>query len=67
MGKVGRSWELVKQSFAILRSDKELMLLPIASATSCLFVSVVILGGGWAAFFPQIRSSLASNSAWQTN
>jgi len=26
MGKFSRSWELVKQSFGILRSDKQLML-----------------------------------------
>src|SRR5205807_10207023 len=32
MGKFSRSWELVKQSFAILRSDKQLMLFPVLSA-----------------------------------
>lgn len=65
MGKIGRSWELVKQSFAILRSDKELMLLPIASAISCLLVSAVILGGGWLAIAPQVASATAANAEWQ--
>jgi hypothetical protein len=38
MGKFSRSWELVKQSFAILRSDKQLMLFPVLSAIACLIV-----------------------------
>jgi len=29
MGKFSRSWQLVMQSFAILRSDKQLMLFPV--------------------------------------
>ena len=65
MGRIGRSWELVKQSFAILRSDKELMLLPVASAISCLLVSAVILGGGWLAIAPQVASAVAANVHWR--
>jgi hypothetical protein len=34
MGKFSRTWELVKQSFVILRSDKQLMLFPVLSAAS---------------------------------
>jgi hypothetical protein len=67
MGRIARSWELVKQSFAILKSDKELMLLPIASAISCVVVSVVILAGGALAFLPEIKASLATNARWQPN
>jgi Family of unknown function (DUF6159) len=67
MGRIARSWELVKQSFAILKSDKELMLLPIASAISCVVVSVVILAGGALAFLPEIKTSLATNARWQPN
>jgi hypothetical protein len=55
MGRISRSWELVKLSFAILKSDKELMLLPIASAISCVLVSVVILAGGAVAFWPLLN------------
>lgn len=51
MGRFGRSWELVKQSFAILKSDKQLMLLPVASAISCLLVTGLLLSGGGGSFF----------------
>src|SRR6267143_4709756 len=46
MGKFSRSWQLVKQSFAILRSDKQLMLFPVLSAVSCFVVTAVIATGG---------------------
>lgn len=46
MGKFSRTWELVKQSFVILRSDKQLMLFPVLSAASCLLVTAVIATGG---------------------
>lgn len=36
----GRSWELVKASWAILRSDKELIIFPIISAVGCFLVSI---------------------------
>jgi hypothetical protein len=35
-----RSWELVKASWAILRSDKELIIFPIISAVGCFLVSI---------------------------
>jgi hypothetical protein len=65
MGRIARSWEMVKQSFAILKSDKELMVLPIASAISCVLVSAVILAGGALAFLPQLKASVAANPNWQ--
>jgi hypothetical protein len=51
MGRFGRSWELVKQSFAILKSDKQLMLLPVASAISCLLATGLLLSGVGGTFF----------------
>lgn len=36
----GRSWELVKASWAVLRSDKELVIFPIISAVGCFLVSL---------------------------
>ena len=36
MESIERSWDLMKRSFAILQSDNELMLFPIASAFSSL-------------------------------
>src|SRR6266576_2197737 len=46
MGKFSRSWQLVMQSFAILRSDKQLMLFPVLSAVSCFVVTAMIATGG---------------------
>jgi hypothetical protein len=60
MGKFSRSWELVKQSFAILRSDKQLMLFPVFSAIACLIVTAVIATGGTLAMMPAFASAAAS-------
>lgn len=38
--KWGRSWELVKASWAVLRSDKELVVFPIISAIGCFLVTL---------------------------
>jgi hypothetical protein len=51
MGRFRQGWELVKQSFQILKSDKQLMLLPAVSGISCLLVScLILLGGGLSGF-----------------
>ena len=60
MGKLSRSWQLVKQSFAVLRSDKQLMLFPILSAVSCLILTVVIGTGGVLLSMPAMASAAAS-------
>ncbi len=65
MGKFQRSWELVKQSFAILRSDKQLMLLPVCSAICCLIVSVLIIAPGVFTMIPQIRAAALAGERWQ--
>jgi hypothetical protein len=39
--RISNSWELVKVSFNILRSDRELMLFPIVSAIGTIIVTVV--------------------------
>lgn len=65
MGKIGNTWELVKQSFAILREDEELMLLPILSAISCVVVTVSLLAGSGVFFFPQIKAAIAAHGSWQ--
>ena len=50
--KFSRSWELVKASAAILRSDKELMIFPIISAVATLVVLATFLVPmlGWRIF-----------------
>ncbi len=62
MGKFARSWRIVVQSFAILRSDKELMFLPFASALSCITASVIILSAGALAFQADVRAFLVAPS-----
>jgi hypothetical protein len=59
MGKFSRSWELVKQSFAILRPDKQLMLFPILSAASCILVTAVVATGGALALLPSMAEASA--------
>lgn len=65
MGRIRRSWELVKQSFAVLRSDKELALLPVLSAISCVLVSAFVIAGGAAASWPEIHSAALNGAHWQ--
>jgi hypothetical protein len=67
MGKFSRSWELVKESFAILRSDKQLMLFPVLSAASCLIVTVIIGTGGAVAVMPAIASAAANGERFNPN
>jgi len=62
MGRIVQTWELIGDSFAILKSDKELMLLPIFSGIFCVLVSVVILGGG-ALFLVPLSGLLAITAA----
>jgi hypothetical protein len=40
---ISRSWELVKASWAVLRSDKELIIFPIVSMIGLLIVSIAFL------------------------
>ncbi len=67
MGKFSRSWELVKQSFAILRSDKQLMLFPVLSAVSCLIVTAIIATGGALVMLPAMASAAASGEHFTPN
>jgi hypothetical protein len=67
MGKFSRSWELVKQSFAILRSDKQLMLFPVLSAICCLFVTLVIGTGGTLMMMPAMASAAANGEQFHPN
>jgi Family of unknown function (DUF6159) len=65
MGRFARSWELVKQSFTILKSDKQLMLFPILSAISCLIVTIVIATGGTLLMMPSMASAAAAGQHFQ--
>ena len=39
MGAMGRSWQLLKQSFAVINADVEVLLFPVMSAISALLVA----------------------------
>jgi Family of unknown function (DUF6159) len=47
-----RSWDLIKQSFVVLKSDKEMMWLPVLSILFCLTATVIIFGIGFLLVFP---------------
>ncbi|QGW66555.1 hypothetical protein GOY17_17630 [Lysobacter soli] len=58
--KFSRSWELVKASAAVLRSDKELMVFPVVSAVATLVVLATFLVPmiGWRVFSQGVASSV---------
>jgi hypothetical protein len=60
VGRIGRSWDLVSRSFAILRSDMQLLLLPIASACFHLSVSAVIVAAGTLFFGQDVLTFFAT-------
>lgn len=64
MGKLSNTWDLVRQSFDILRKDEELMLLPILSAISCIAVSVSLLAGSGLFFYPAVKAEIAAHGSW---
>lgn len=64
MGKISTTWALVKQSFAVLREDEELMLLPILSAISCIAVTISLLMGSGFFLYPQVKTAVAEQGAW---
>lgn len=54
VGTLGRTWELYKQSFAILSSEAEIVLFPVMSA-----ISVLLVAAGF--FFSLLRSGIMRN------
>ena len=67
MGKFSRSWQLVKQSFAILRSDKQLMLFPVLSAVSCFVLTAIIATGGAFLMLPARAAAIAAGERFNPN
>jgi uncharacterized protein DUF6159 len=63
LDRIGRSWDLVGQSFAVLRSDKELLFLPVVSAGFSLSFSAIILGISALIYRPEILTLLATRPA----
>jgi hypothetical protein len=67
MGKFSRSWLLVRQSFRILRSDKQLMLFPVFSAVSCFILTAIIATGGAFLMLPARAAALAAGEQFRPN
>src|SRR5882762_5517472 len=67
MGKFSRSWQLVMQSFAILRSDKQLMLFPVLSAVSCFILTAAIATGGAFLLLPARAAAIAAGERFNPN
>lgn len=61
-GRIERSWELVWQSFAVLRTDKELLYLPAVSGAFSLAFSAIILSVSALFFLPEIQTFLATRA-----
>jgi len=53
MGRISRSWDLVTASFSVLWQDKQLLMFPVLSGTSCVVVTLLLLAAGAAIFLPQ--------------
>jgi hypothetical protein len=67
MGRFSRSWQLVMQSFAILRSDKQLMLFPVFSAIACFVLTAIIATGGAFLMLPARAAALAAGEQFHPN
>jgi hypothetical protein len=52
VGTLARSWDLLGQSFSVLKSDKQMMWLPVLSAIFCLMAAVTIFGVGFLLLVP---------------
>jgi len=54
--RIANTWNLMKQSFVVIRGHPPLLLLPVASAVFCLLISISTLGGGVLIFHIRLRS-----------
>ncbi len=58
MGKIGRSWQLMKTSLGVLRKDKEIMIFPVLSFVSCMIILLSFFAGFWFVGLPSMESSM---------
>ena len=63
MGKMEASWNLARQSLALLASDKELILLPLTSALITMLTLALLCGWYAAAYWPELRALPPHSSA----
>jgi hypothetical protein len=50
MTRIRRGWELTKESWAVVRRDRSLMVFPVVAVFSALLVAVIFVGGGAALY-----------------
>ena len=50
MGRIARGWALTKQSWAVLKADRSLLVFPLISALASLLAVALIMGPGFAVF-----------------
>lgn len=55
--RITNTWTMMRQSFAVVRSYRPLMLLPVISAIFCLLTSIIVLGGSILVFDIPIRGA----------
>jgi hypothetical protein len=46
MTRMRRGWELTKESWAVVRRDRSLLVFPVAAVIAALLVAVIFVGGG---------------------
>ena len=46
MGRIGRGWQLAKQSWSVVRGDRSLIVFPIVSAIAGIITAIVFFGAG---------------------
>jgi len=61
--RIGTGWELMKQSFGVLRHDKELVLFPVMSGIACLLVVVSFAVPLWS--MPWFRHAVENKEVQQ--
>ncbi len=46
MGRIGRGWHLAKQSWAVVKADRSLVVFPVVSAIAGVITAVIFFGAG---------------------
>jgi hypothetical protein len=65
--RVANGWELVKQSWQVLKLDKELLLFPLISGIACLLVMATFAIPLWASGYLDTLTAADENGMNQTN
>jgi hypothetical protein len=59
--RISRAWELMWESFGILKSYRALLLLPVGSGVFCFLLSVITIGGGALVFRIPLQNPTLQN------